>query len=274
MNNNYFFTLTAGRTGTEWMASFLKLNLGIEAIHEPLAIQDFGVRMPDIKIMRTFNDLGNTEAVRSFYQNKFRDMTRSLYYAETNHALGKCGLVENLVLSGLADNTMVIVLNRDIVDQCVSYVLRRDFKNITIIWQWYLSYNYRNVIVPPQFFVRFNDSQSDNNISQALWYSYEMMARQIYYKTLYSDQIQFVDCKLETMRNPAEAGLFLKTLAGNQPELIRDNLMLPDVLNKNRNKPSETVQAAVESAIASIDLDVADLVRSYIESGRRLDSPT
>ena len=51
-----YFTITAGRTGSAWLTSFLSANLDIKAVHEPLEINDFGVIMPDIKIMRNFNN--------------------------------------------------------------------------------------------------------------------------------------------------------------------------------------------------------------------------
>ena len=44
----HYFTITAGRTGTAWLASFLSKNLNIEEIHEHLGINDFGEKMPDI----------------------------------------------------------------------------------------------------------------------------------------------------------------------------------------------------------------------------------
>jgi len=37
-----YFTITAGRTGSAWLASFLSMNLQIEEVHEPLGINDFG----------------------------------------------------------------------------------------------------------------------------------------------------------------------------------------------------------------------------------------
>ena len=47
-------------------------------------------------------------------------------YVETNHTLSKCGLVENLANSSLSENSVLILLNRNIVDQCVSYIARHD----------------------------------------------------------------------------------------------------------------------------------------------------
>ena len=69
MKYKYFFTITAGRTGSAWLTEFLGKNLAIMSAHEPLAINNFAVRMPDIKLMRTFNVLGNTADVRAFYKH-------------------------------------------------------------------------------------------------------------------------------------------------------------------------------------------------------------
>lgn len=66
----YFFTITADRTGSTWLASFLDENLKMNSIYAPLGIDEFGVRMPDIKLMRMFNMGGNTSAVQDFYKGK------------------------------------------------------------------------------------------------------------------------------------------------------------------------------------------------------------
>ena len=76
-----YFSITAGRTGSAWLASFLSANLQIDEIHEPLGINDFGEKMPDIRTMRNFNNFGS-----------------------------KCGLVENTILHDRAENTTLIVL--------------------------------------------------------------------------------------------------------------------------------------------------------------------
>ena len=68
----YFFTITAGRSGTAWLANFMSANLSIESIHEPLEINDFGLKMPDIKIMRTFNNIGNNLLIKNFWYNKLK----------------------------------------------------------------------------------------------------------------------------------------------------------------------------------------------------------
>lgn len=60
------FTITGGRTGTAWLAEFLSAQLKIPCVHEPLGIDDFRVRTPDIRTMRTFNERGMTPFVQDF----------------------------------------------------------------------------------------------------------------------------------------------------------------------------------------------------------------
>lgn len=142
------FTVTAGRTATAWLSRLLETNFGIPFIHEPLGISDFGRRMPDIGFMRGFNVHGMDRSVRRFWADKLAALPTP--YIETNHTLAKCGLVEAIAGHGLARRRAFIVLRRDPADQCVSYILRGDFQNITIEWQWYLSPTYSNLIVNPQ----------------------------------------------------------------------------------------------------------------------------
>jgi len=122
-----YFTITAGRTGSAWLTSFLSQNLAINAIHEPLGIDDFGTNMPDIRTMRSFNNYGNNDFVKAFWERKFASLPNTIY-AETNHTLCKCGLVENIFLNQLEDKTTLIILKRDIVKQCLSYIVRNDFR--------------------------------------------------------------------------------------------------------------------------------------------------
>ena len=136
------FTLSACRTGTAWLSEFLAVNFNCETLHEPLGIEDFGNRMPDIKIMRSFNENGNNAIVKDFWKRKF-SMLASNIHIETNHTLGKCGLIENISRSKLAEKSRIIILKRDIVRQCASYVVRHDFVHITTAWQWYLHLSYQ-----------------------------------------------------------------------------------------------------------------------------------
>ena len=92
--------------------------------------------------MRSFNEIGNNALVKDFWKRKLSMLTSNIHI-ETNQTLGKCGLIENISRSKLAEKSRIIILKRDIVRQCASYVVRHDFVHITTAWQWYLHPSYQ-----------------------------------------------------------------------------------------------------------------------------------
>lgn len=86
--------------------------------------------MPEISYMSRFNTLGMDASMKAFWQSKLTALQAP--YADSNHTLGKCGPIEALAESDLADRSTVIILRRDLAKQCASYVSRNDFQNITI----------------------------------------------------------------------------------------------------------------------------------------------
>ena len=261
MNNTRakrIFTLTAGRTGTAWLAHFLGLNLDCRAIHEPLGIDDFGVRMPDIKLMRTFNERGNNAAVRGFWSRKLSEIEPLPLYVETNHTLGKCGLIENLAGSSLAEGSAVVVLRRDLRKQAKSYVARADFRNITIDWQWYLSPRYPNVIVNPEPFL------SMGPVGRAIWYTFEMDLRQRYYERLYADRVQFVQARLEEVVEEPGAQALLTRLGFPEAQA-----KLPPPSNKGEPLDSAT-STEMDGIFDRLVYDPATILEEYLRRGRRL----
>ena len=251
---SHYFTITAGRTGTAWLSSFLSENLNIEAVHEPMGINDFGEIMPDIRIMRNFNNFGNNEFVRKFWERKFSHISDEVY-AETNHTLSKCGLVENIILNNRAKQTTLIILKRDIVKQCVSYLVRNDFGNITLAWQWYLHPEYAKKIVNPQPFFQFG------NLSLPLWYCYEMAARQEYYLQKFSDEINMVEVTLEDAITDIGARKFYAELG------FRGSCVLPSPKNQNKAKPDPKITAKVLSIVEKVNVDMPELIRDAIKEG-------
>jgi hypothetical protein len=258
MKYKYFFTITAGRTGSAWLTSFLADNLKIKSVHEPLEIDDFGVRMPDIKLMRTFNMRGNTTDVQNFYRRKFDEISRFSSYAETNHTLSKCGLVENIVKHQICSHSCLIVLRRDFAKQCVSYITRGDFQNITIDWQWYLHQNYRNNIVSYAPFENYG------LLGKALWYVYEMDARQRYYEQLYMSKIRIISTMLEELTTEVGAKKLLEDI-GHHGKPI-----LPEIRNQNRAKADDALLSRANNIIAKLQYDGDSIVNQYLESGRTL----
>ena len=151
--------------------------------------------MPDIKVMRSFNNFGNNTTVQEFWERKLSVIQQNSYI-ETNHTLGKCGLIENLYKTPIAADTKIIILKRNIVKQCSSYLVRSDFVHITTAWQWYLHPSYQKKLVNPEPFLKFD------GVGLALWYCYEMAARQAFYKLAYSSSIKMIEVSLEDIVTP------------------------------------------------------------------------
>ena len=252
------FTLTAGRTGTAWLADFLGENLGVHAIHEPLGIHDFGEVMPNIRTMRCFNTFGNDAFVQAFWARKLGAITGD-WHVETNHTLGKCGLIENLSASPLAHGATVIVLRRDMVKQCVSYLARGDFNNITVPWQWYLVPGYSRKIVT------FGPFERMGLIGHALWYCYEMAARQAYYVQLFGNRLAFVEADLEEITTPEGAQDFWQRIGGE------GECVLPPPRNASAAAPPQDLLEQVSQVTSRIAFDPGEVARTAIAQGFRFD---
>lgn len=259
MRHHYFMTISAGRTGTAWLARFLSKNLSIPSVHEPLGIDDFGTNMPDIKIMRSFNERGNGEFVQNFHRRKLDNISQMMAYAETNHTLCKCGLVENLAKHKIAPQTLLVILTRNVFDQCLSYLLRRDFNNVTVAWQWYLDFQYPNSIVKSKPFEHFG------TMAQAVWYAHEMAARQHYYKKIYGDQIAMMQVSLEDITTQDGADTFLRWLGKAAPaQLIGKQ-------NMNENSFEPELAALLADRLSSFSYSIEEATEDYLRMGRRLD---
>ena len=253
-----YFTITAGRSGSAWLASFLSSNLNIEAVHEPLGIEDFGEKMPDIRTMRTFNTHGNNAFVQAFWDRKFSHLP-SHHYAETNHTLSKCGLVENLIRKDMQTDTTIIVLKRDIIKQCVSYLVRNDFGNITLAWQWYLHPSYAKKIIPPEPFMKMG------GIGIPLWYCYEMLARQEYYVQKFANEISMHEVYLDDLVTKSGAEKLHAALG------LQGECKLPKPKNENKTKPSEQLVQHVTETVGKINVDIPQLVETCIKRGFSFD---
>lgn len=65
----FFFTITAGRTGTAYLAEQLTANVVCaEVHHDILGYDTFGVDAPDVSYLTLFNSQGNTDKVRAFWE--------------------------------------------------------------------------------------------------------------------------------------------------------------------------------------------------------------
>jgi hypothetical protein len=256
--SSYIFTITAGRTGTAWLTNFIWANLKIPSVHEPLEIDDFGVQMPDIKTMRSFNDRGMNDIVLTFWRAKFDALKDFHSYAETNHTLAKCGLIEFAATHQKHNEFTFLCVRRNRVTQCISYVTRGDFVNITIDWQWYLNYRYKRRIVEPTLFLEYG------RIGKILWYIFEIEARQDYYKLLYARQFKFIDATLEEMTQPDGARVLLETLGSLEAPILGEKA------NENRTEVAPDLRKRVENAVERITVDPKEAAIAFIERGDRL----
>ncbi|MCG7623268.1 hypothetical protein [Epibacterium sp. Ofav1-8] len=254
-----YFSLAAGRSGSSWLAEFLSANLGINAIHEPLGIEDFGTRMPDIRLMRSFNTYGSNAEIRAFWQSKLDALPLQTPYGETNHTLGKCGLIEALVDHPRNADTTVIVLRRDLARQCASYVNRHDFTNITLLWQWYLAPQYPNSMVSAVPFLPMGP------VGHAIWYTLEMECRQTYYERVFGDRIRFVRAQLEEITRPQGAAALLSALGQDTAPV------LPPKKNANAVATSDELVDQIDIAIRRHKFDPEALVDKYIAVNGSLD---
>ncbi len=257
--SNFYFTITAGRTGTAWLANFLAINLDITAVHELLGIDDFGYQTPDLKVMRSFNDRGMDECCTSFWQRKFEGLKKYKNYAETNHTLAKCGLVEWVADSEYKEKTTFILLRRNNLRQCLSHLMRSDFVNTFIAWQWYLTPSYKNTIVNYKPFIKHGQ------LGHALWYVYEIEARQQYYKILFGNNLNMIEVSLEEITQPCGAKKFLEGIG------VHSKPILPTKKNHTQQTPPAEIQKKIENLIASFSFDPHGLAAEYIKRGRRLD---
>ena len=258
------FTVTAGRTGTAWLAELLRRNGLPDALHEPLGVDDFGVRMPEIRTMRLFNERGMVPDVAAFWERKLATLPAEGPYAETNHTLAKCGLVEALAARRPAAPVCLVCLRRDRARLAASLLRRGDFANLTLIWQWYLDPACRRRIVPPEPLLMAHGPL----VGGILWYVLEMEARQAYYALLYGDRFRFLFCELEELATPEGARRLLQALGlpAGQP-------VLPPCTNATRPAGPEPWRERLQAVVAALEVDPAAEARRFVESGGRLGEP-
>lgn len=254
-----YFSLTAGRSGSGWLAKFLSANLDVNAIHEPIAIEDFGTRMPEVRQLRSFNTYGSNEEIQAFWQHKLDALPQDINYAETNHTLGKCGLIEALAHHPRNSDATVIVLRRDLARQCASYVNRHDFILISTLWQWFLAPDYPNRIVNAEPFLKMGQ------LGAAIWYALEMECRQTYYERCYGDRIRFVNAQLEDVTQPAGAKQLLTDLGVDRTPI------LPPKTNANSVASSDELVEKIDTVIRTSQFDPESLVSQYIALRGSLD---
>ena len=99
----------------------------------------------------------------------------------------------------------------------------------------------------------------------ALWYCYEMAARQEYYRQKYSDQLQLIDVSLEEITKLDGAQRFLRTLQ------VNNECVLPQPKNANQVKPPVELIQQVKAIVNSVNFDVEPLVKEWMSKGFSFD---
>jgi hypothetical protein len=247
-NRQFIFTMTAGRTGSTYLAELLQSNLhDAEIYHEILAYDAFGVDTPDLSHFTLFNSQGNVPEVQAFWTRKFQTIRQSpaRVYGETSHLLMKAGLIENLHKLWNDGAVSLIVLKRDFVETIVSYRKRFDFLNKGNMWLWYLDPDYPRKIVDSKPFLPMGVD------GICLWYLCEMAARTEFYKLQLADnpRVQVHEVNLAHLNDPARVAALLDDLGVPRAP---GKITLPapqNVARPNVNIPDSHVPRRITSRI-------------------------
>lgn len=267
MATKFIFTITAGRTGTEFLTELFKVNYPeAETHHELLGYDRFGVDTPDLSDLTQFNSVGNTPKVQAFWKQKLARIatTPAPIYVETSHLLSKSGLVENIGALAERGEVHLILLTREIHKMVISYLSRGDFGDYGNMWMWYLDPRYPRNILNPSSFVKGGREEL------CLWYSFEMAVRQEYYRLLLkdSDRIHIHDADLSKITKEEGAIKFFEALKLETP----DTVIIPPPQNVHAASLAWSPEKVEEfrSTIEGLDFDAASLARQFFDSGKRL----
>lgn len=206
------FTMTAGRTGTRFLAQLIGDNApDAEVHHERIGFGDFGVHAPDVSLLHEFNCRGVTEPVRRFWHGKFASILdgQAPVYVETSHVLMKAGLVEQVAALAPQHTVHLIILQRDPLDVLTSYHRRGDFGGAANTWLWYLDPAYG------QNRMRFGVPEGIHPlIAKRHWYLLEIAVRAEIYAAELADRagIHVHRVQLEHLNEATAAADFLQRL--------------------------------------------------------------
>ena len=269
MPRKFLYPITTGRSGTVFLTKLLSANLPNATVyHERFGYQQFGINCPDASHSTTFNNIGNTEKVEIFWQQKLANDLKhnSDYFVEISHVLAKSGLVENLHFLPKDCEIHLIALKRDVFKILWSFFNRFDFFNQGFTWLFTLDSNYKNVIVNSAPFRQFGAK------GHALWYIYEVFARMEYYRLLVAEHpnIHFHEWDLQDLIKPEGALRLLKSFTG---EKITE-LKLPQKQNATaREYFGEAEKENCRKLIKKILCDPVALAKEYYGKGYRLGEP-
>jgi len=230
------YTLSAGRTGTAFLAELFARNFqDAEVHHERLNYDAFGVDIPDLSHLSLFNSRGNIQKVQHFWKKKLARILESNVhvYAETSHVLMKAGLVENAVRLCRGHELHFVRLRRAPVPTLLSYERRGDFLNKSSQWLWYLDDAYPRNFIKPEAFRRFGIH------GLRLWYLVEIEFRAAYYRERYQDAegVFFHEADIDQLNDSNQAAAILSALHG---EHSPESVIVPPKINASQDSESPT----------------------------------
>jgi hypothetical protein len=264
-HRNFIFTITAGHTGTTWLASLLGANLPNSAVyHELLGYDRFGVDTPDLSHMTVFNSRGNVDYVQAFWRQKAdRILEQPLsWYGETSHLLAKCGLLENIELFSRHGNVHIICLERDLYSIVRSMHLRHDMSNKGDQWLWHLDPDYPRKLLSPSFFLPHGLD------GVRLWYACEMLTRAAYYRQLLQGEknVYLHRLKIEDMADAKSCHRFFESIGAPVPP---EEFVYPNKSNASRADQLDDI-APISKLIATMAFDPEAIATQYIGRGYTL----
>ena len=157
------------------------------------------------------------------------------------------------------DNKFVFLcIRRNHVDQCLSYVNRGVFRDIAGVWQWFLSPDYKRLIVDPKPLLKLG------YLGRVMWYIFEMEARQEYYKALYDGKFAFIDLDLEIMTQPEGARNLLARLG------VSAEPRLASPLNANKAAENRELRNRIAETVSKITFDPREAAQNFVSAGKRL----
>jgi len=266
-DKRFIFTITTGRSGTNFLSELFALNLDNAVVHhEQLAYSDWGVNSPDISHLTTFNHVGNNSHVRAFWEQKFARLKalEVSYFAEMSHVLAKAGLVENLDLLQEAGEIHLIYLKRDIAETVISFISRAGFSNKATMWLWTLDPDYPNVILSAAPF------RNLGQVGFALWYVLEMRVRAEYCRLLLAERTGVVFHEVD-MKDVTRIMGAANLLANLGMDLLPEAIKMPGRTNVNTFPDlDESAKQHIRDVVKNCAFDAAALARGWYEQGYRL----
>lgn len=270
MARTLVYTISTGRSGTAFLAEFLRANLpGATVHHERTAFTDLGRITPEASHFMAFNNAGNVPGLQRFWKRRLKADAADPadIFVETSHFNARGGLLENLGARPEGTRAVVIAQSRDILPTVWSLHNRCDFRNNGFTWLFALDPRWRNVIVQSKVFRQWGMAGS------ALWYVIEMQTRAAYYRRLLADMpgVQFVDVDLSELKEGAGGGERVLHAILDAPA---EQITWPGAKNEGRDIMfPETDREKIGKIIERLDFDADALAENYFASGRRLASP-